>query len=410
MMGKKRKINDEGRIFNNEWFVKYFVVQDEKAICLICQSNIVCLNEYNIKRHYNSQHSKKYDEISGQLRVDKANKLKKSRQGQQKMMLTYTDDSKLASVLSFKLNEAIAEKGKSFSDGEFIKHRLLIIAELACPEKKHMIEQTSLSRYTVARRIDTMACHLEDALAENINKFSHFSLALDESTDINDTAQLAVFIRGVTDDFEVKEELLDLSSMKSTTTGEDTTKEVLKVSENLGWTKKKLSGLTTDGASTMVGKHKGFRKNFLETFGSQEAELNHCIIHQEKLCSKVLDNIDIMKEVVPCINYIRTRGLNDRQFKFFLEELDTDYPDISYFSSVRWLSRADTLKRFWSLRNEIKSFTESKNQDVAFLSDVEWPNDLAFLTDVTQHLSKLNKQLQGRNQLANAMFEHITSY
>ena len=53
---------------------------------------------------------------------------------------------------------------------------------------------------------------------------------------------------------------------------------------------------------------------------------------------------------------------------------------------------------------------ESKNQDVAFLSDVEWLNDLAFLTDVTQHLSKLNKQLQGRNQLANAMFEHITSF
>ena len=210
----------------------------------------------------------------------------------------------------------------------------MIFAELACAEKKHLIEQTSLSRYTVARRIDTMACHLEDALAENINKFSHFSLALDESTDINDTAQLAVFIRGVTDDFEVEEELLDLSSMKSTTTGEDITKEVLKVSEKFRLDPKKLSGLTTDGAPAMVGKHKGFCKKFVETFESQEAALNHCIIHQENLCSKVLDNIDIIKEVVPCINYIRNRGLNHRQFNFFLEELDTDYPDISYFSSL----------------------------------------------------------------------------
>ena len=146
-MGKKRKINDEKRIFNNEWLVKYFVVQqDEKAIRLICQSDIACLKEYNIKRHYNSLHSKKYDEISGQLRVDKANKLKKSKQGQQKMMLTYKDDSELASVLSFKLSEAIAEKGKLFSDDEDIKHCLLLFAELACPEKKHSIEQTSLSR------------------------------------------------------------------------------------------------------------------------------------------------------------------------------------------------------------------------------------------------------------------------
>ena len=281
MMGKKRKIN-EGRIFNNEWFVKYFVVQqDEKAICLICQSNIACLKEYNIKWHYNSQHSKTYDKILGQLRVVKANKLKKSMLGQQKMILTY--DSELASVLSFKLSEAIAEKGKPFSDGEFIKHCLLIFAELACPEKKHLIEQTSLSRYTVARRIDTMACHLEDALAENINKFSHFSLALDESTDINNTAQLAVFIRGVTDAFEVKEELLDLCSMKSTTTGEDITKEVLRVSEKFWLDPKKLSGLRTDGAPAMVGKHKGFCKNFLETFGSQEAALNH-LSFTKKIC------------------------------------------------------------------------------------------------------------------------------
>ena len=93
--------------------------------------------------------------------------------------------------------------------------------------------------------------------------------------------------------------------MKSTTTEEDITKEVLKVSEKFRLDPKKLSGLTTDGAPAMVGKQKECCENFLETFGSQEAALNHCIIHQENLCSKVLDNIDIMKEVVPCIIYIR---------------------------------------------------------------------------------------------------------
>ena len=53
---------------------------------------------------------------------------------------------------------------------------------------------------------------------------------------------------------------------------------------------------------------------------------------------------------------------------------------------------------------------KSKNENVSFLSDIEWLNDLTFLTDVTQRLSKLNKQLQGRNQLSNIMFEHITSF
>ena len=47
---------------------------------------------------------------------------------------------------------------------------------------------------------------------------------------------------------------------------------------------------------------------------------------------------------------------------------------------------------------------------MSFLKIVKWLNDLAFLSDVTQHLAQLNGQLQGRNQLANKMFEHITSF
>ena len=53
---------------------------------------------------------------------------------------------------------------------------------------------------------------------------------------------------------------------------------------------------------------------------------------------------------------------------------------------------------------------ETKNENVTFLKDVKWLNDLAFLSDVTQHLAQLNGKLQGRNQLANKMFEHITSF
>ena len=151
---------------------------------------------------------------------------------------------------------------------------LIIFSEPACPEKKQLIEQTSLSRFTVARRIDAMPNHLEDALAENIRKFSNYSLALDESTDISDTAQLAVFIRGVTNDFEIKEEFLDLASMKSTTTGEDLSQEVLKMTERFRLDPKKQSGLTTDGAPAMVGKRKGFCKKLLEAFRSQNIVLN----------------------------------------------------------------------------------------------------------------------------------------
>ena len=53
-------------------------------------------------------------------------------------------------------------------------------------------------------------------------KTSHcefYSIALDESTDISDTAQLWVFVRDVTNNFKVIEELLEMCSMKGTATG-----------------------------------------------------------------------------------------------------------------------------------------------------------------------------------------------
>ena len=38
-------------------------------------------------------------------------------------------------------------------------------------------------------------------LKEKIPNFAAFSIAIDESTDITDVTQLAVFVRGVTDEF-----------------------------------------------------------------------------------------------------------------------------------------------------------------------------------------------------------------
>ena len=48
-----------------------------------------------------------------------------------------------------------------------------------------------------------------------------FSSALDKSTDITDLPQLAVFIRFVSPDFIVKEELLDLVVLQESTHGVD---------------------------------------------------------------------------------------------------------------------------------------------------------------------------------------------
>ena len=47
-----------------------------------------------------------------------------------------------------------------------------------------------------------------------------FSLALDDSTDIDETAQLLIFVPGISENFET-EELLSMETMKNITTWKD---------------------------------------------------------------------------------------------------------------------------------------------------------------------------------------------
>uniref|UniRef100_A0A6P7FKW7 General transcription factor II-I repeat domain-containing protein 2A-like n=1 Tax=Diabrotica virgifera virgifera TaxID=50390 RepID=A0A6P7FKW7_DIAVI len=117
-----------------------------------------------------------------------------------------------------------------------------------------------------------------------------------------------------------------------------------------------------------------------------------------------------MDKVVQTVNFIRARGLNHRQFQAFLSDVGSDHEDIVYFSSVRWLSRASTLKRFYSLLDEVKIFLENKGQEIDFLTDEQWLADLAFLVDITKYLSDLNLKLQGKDQLCTQLYEHIQAF
>ena len=59
------------------------------------------------------------------------------------------------------------------------------------------------------------------------------------------------------------------------------------------------------------------------------------------------------------------------------------------------------------MRQEIKLSMESKHHNVAFLGDDNWFNDLAFPTDISQHLSEMKLKQQGKSQLVNKSYEHI---
>lgn len=88
------------------------------------------------------------------------------------------------------------------------------------------MDSVSLSQRTVARRVEEIA---ENKLTE----FDCFSLALNESCDVCETAQLLIFLRGI-QDFQTTEELAAMQSMKGTTTGQDSFTEVNGCLDKLG--------------------------------------------------------------------------------------------------------------------------------------------------------------------------------
>ncbi|KAI7789328.1 putative general transcription factor II-I repeat domain-containing protein 2-like [Triplophysa rosa] len=161
-------------------------------------------------------------------------------------------------------------------------------------------------------------------------------------------------MRGITAEFETTEELLSLQAMHGTTKGEDLFKQVVLALNKFELPFEKLSGL----APAMLGPQKGLTALIKKEMSHlcldpSDLVVCHCIIHQESL-----------------------RGLNSRQFKELLSDLESEYGDLVYHCEVRWLSRADMLARFYNLREEVKQFMEIKGKTVVELSDAKWLCDL----------------------------------
>ncbi|EZA55208.1 General transcription factor II-I repeat domain-containing protein 2B, partial [Ooceraea biroi] len=321
--------------------------------------------------------------------------------------------NKPALYASYKIAHLIARESRPFTIGPFGKQCLEIAAEAIDPDNVNKFKSISLSPRTVIRRIEKLSEDLEQQLSLKAKNFIAFSLALDESTDIVDTAQLAIFIRGVDSNLSITEELLNIMPLKHTTTGEDILHSVEEAVANINLSWDKLASVATDDAAVMVGCYTGFvgcLKSKLIAQSKQKIYSIHCIIHQEALCAKSLKYDEVMKIVIKVVNFIRTTGLNHRQFREFLSSLESDYTDIPYFCETRWLSRGKTLERFFRLREEIIIFLEMKDKCISELSQPSLIADLAFLTDITGHLNTLNYSLQGKDKLIVHMFDQIQSF
>ena len=94
---------------------------------------------------------------------------------QQSIFTKKSDNADNLLRASYIVSEKIAKHSKNYSDGEFVKDCLIMVAECLCPEKRKDFDNISLSQRTITRHIEELATNIESTLKELASKFVYYS-------------------------------------------------------------------------------------------------------------------------------------------------------------------------------------------------------------------------------------------
>lgn len=95
-----------------------------------------------------------------------------------------------------------------------MRNSILKATEIACPDKQQTFANISLSRNTTAEKINDLVENLNSQIQVKVKSFAAFSFATEESTDVSDISQHAVFISRVDKNRCIAKELLELVLMR----------------------------------------------------------------------------------------------------------------------------------------------------------------------------------------------------
>lgn len=134
------------------------------------------MKEYNVHRHYETKHQS-YTSYTGAERTQKVKQIAASLQAQQRYIFRANKIQENVTTASYEVAKPIAQHGKPFSDGDFIKQCLIKVPEIMCPEKVQEFNNVSLSRNTVVKQIEYLSANLRDQLRDKACAFDFYSIA-----------------------------------------------------------------------------------------------------------------------------------------------------------------------------------------------------------------------------------------
>lgn len=424
---KKRKIDNENRQFSKEWTEKYLFTEittndTRKQICLLCNESIAVSKEYNLRRHFNTKHSNfntNYPEGSD-ARRQKVQSLTANYEQRRAILARSCSEQERTTTASLRVTWILAKKKKPFTDAETVKECMLAVLDDVVTDEKvknsviTSIRKIPMSDTTTIRRVEALATDVFETLLDKLKKAEVMSLAVDESTDGSDVAELCLYVRFF-DGECFREDLLGLIPLEGQTTGQIIFEKIVSFFNENGLDLQRVNMLATDGAPSMTGRAQGLSAR-LAALAPQMKPL-HCLIHQAVLCAKLSGELKgTMDNIMSMINFIRaTSSLQHRLFRKLLSDMSAEHSDLLVHNDIRWLSKGNALKRVCELRHEIIAFLRGCHHKkaapfLAQMQDDEFMADVCFLSDIFQHLNGLNLQLQGRDKTVCDLVDRLNGF
>uniref|UniRef100_A0A3B3HNV3 Uncharacterized protein n=1 Tax=Oryzias latipes TaxID=8090 RepID=A0A3B3HNV3_ORYLA len=341
MSSKKRKWSDEYVQYGFSCITE--LDGSQRPICMICNAKLSNSNlaPAKLKEHIEKLHGD--GEYKNTTLAEF--KVKRARFDDKATLpaLGFVPINKPILTASYEVAYLIAKQGEPHTIGEtLVKPAALKMANLilGTTAAEGKLSQIPLSNDTISDRIGDMSNDiLAQVVADLISSPAKFSLQLDETTDVANLSQLAVFVRYVKDDM-IKEEFLFCKPLTTTSKAADVKKLVDDFCRDnkLSWDM--VSVVCTDGAPVMLGRKSGF--GALVNAGAPHIVVTHCILHRHALATKTLPPkmAEVLKTVVECVIYVRNSTLRHRIFSELCKEMGAEFEVLMYHSNVRWLSQS----------------------------------------------------------------------
>lgn len=422
----KRKVDSENRAFKEEWKDNYAFIlpgfMNAKPVCLICNEVVAACKEYNIRRHHQTKHGtfKVAFPLQTEARKRKIEALTASYAHSSRILVRGLTAQQKVTSASLKASWVLARHNMPFTDAEVFKEVMVTVLEELATDKLMdgiiaSVKQVPLSARSATRHIDALSDAVQGVIINGLSQANYFSLAIDESTDSTDVAQMCVYVRYF-DGEEFREEMLSLIPLEGHTTGDITFTKLEELFRLHSLSFEKVNLIVTDGAPAMVGKHRGLVSRLKEL--APQMHGLHCLIHQSVLCARISSELkEVMDKVMRVINFVR--GTSSTQHRLFrqlvAESEEATHDDLLLHNDVRWLSKGKALDRFCALLDEVKAFLRLSKirtaaDHLALLGDEKFMSNVAFLADIFRHLNQLNLQLQGRGKTIVDMVEKLESF